>query len=389
MATATDVLQYPVQFLCAVRDTDREYQERHQYGIRIQLETEQGQQTELPDHRTDRDHDHHQRAAPAARVPVQQQGRDDHCSDKKQHHVEQAVDQLANDLGKTDDMQLYPSALEFVADILFEILGDLVRDFLVRLGETFLEPPLHGFTGVLELRAHLFELAAELVVVEALAGFRIEVHQRNQNRRGLFVVGNQVAAQAGARHVQLDHADGLRRSVVVRRYHRPALEALLGDHLVAGVGCPQGLEILAHHARYVKYRIAHIFQRIEKLRGIDGGLVGFHRQAQHIAEPFEILLVVLVVFDVGMVLRQHLLEACLEFQMAESVITEIDRHQRAQHHDEQPVIEDQALDQVPGVDIELRHITDDWQIAAVFNMRHRGLLLLIICPCRPAHSGNW
>ena len=123
MRSATDILQHPVKLLRPVTHPDGEYQERHQDREGIQFVTEGSEDTHLPHHRDKRNENHHHGGAETVCVQVQQQGGDDHSHCEESHYHQQAVDQIAHQLGEADDVD------RFVRIILGKTIADLFQLF--------------------------------------------------------------------------------------------------------------------------------------------------------------------------------------------------------------------------------------------------------------------
>ena len=103
---AADVLHDPVHLLRAVAHADGEDEERHQDRIGIELEAEGRHQAEQPDH-GDQRAGHHQRGrAHAAGVEPDDRRGDQRRQGEVQRHLHQAVDQVADQLGEADHVQL-------------------------------------------------------------------------------------------------------------------------------------------------------------------------------------------------------------------------------------------------------------------------------------------
>ena len=102
--TAADILDDTVQFLGAVTHPDGKHQEGHQDGKGIQFIAQGRQDAQLPDHRYQGTANDHERGAKALGIHVQQDNGDHHRYAKEGHHREQAVDQVADQLGEADDV---------------------------------------------------------------------------------------------------------------------------------------------------------------------------------------------------------------------------------------------------------------------------------------------
>ena len=116
-----------VDLLHAVGNTDGEDQERHQHRVRIEPEAEEVHQAQLPDHRHQRRAQHRHGAAHAVGEPQQQDQGDDEGDAEEHHHHHQAIDQVTDFLGETDDVDLHVGVLRFelVADLVFQLVGEL------------------------------------------------------------------------------------------------------------------------------------------------------------------------------------------------------------------------------------------------------------------------
>ena len=99
-------------------------------------------------------------------------GGDQRRDAEEHHHLDQAVDQVADQLGETDHVDL---------------------DLGVSLAATVLSSVLASSYFVAEL---LFEHLRQAVVVDALAGGRLLVQQRHDDHARLEVAGHQAADDA-------------------------------------------------------------------------------------------------------------------------------------------------------------------------------------------------
>ena len=87
-------------------DADREHQERHQNRVRIQPITQQTQNTQLPEHRHNRGQNRHERAGNAARVPEQQQRRQNNGNARKPGDGTDTLNQITDFFGEADNVDL-------------------------------------------------------------------------------------------------------------------------------------------------------------------------------------------------------------------------------------------------------------------------------------------
>ena len=133
------------------------------------------------------------RAAHAARVGVDDRGGDQRGDAEERHHLDQAVDQLADQLGEADDVDL-----------------DLRRLLAAR-------PCSTACASSYLARIFSSSTLRQAVVVDALAGAGLLVEQRHEDHARLEVVGDQAADDARARDVLLQLLDALRASRRRRR----------------------------------------------------------------------------------------------------------------------------------------------------------------------------
>ncbi|MNY22626.1 hypothetical protein D3C86_1562510 [compost metagenome] len=152
-------------------DADGEDQERHQHRVRIETEAHAVHQAQLPDHRHQGGGEHGDGAADTPGEPVQQHQGNHERDAEKHHHHDQAVDQVTDLLGETDNVNLHIGVLrlELVADLFFKLVGEL-------------------------LVVQLQQLALVLRV-------RVGLEQRHVDNARLEVVGDQAADLAGLEHV--------------------------------------------------------------------------------------------------------------------------------------------------------------------------------------------
>ncbi|MNF75202.1 hypothetical protein D3C84_572600 [compost metagenome] len=175
VGAAPDILHDAVHLLRAMGHADGEHQERHQDRERIEVVAQQRHQAQLPGHRDRRAEDHQRRAAHAAGVEVDDRGGDQRGRAEVHHHLHQAIDQVADQLGEADHADL-----------------DRPLALLARA-------PGLGVAAVLVLGAQLLlQHLGEGVVVDGLAGDRVLLQQRHEDHARLEVVAHQAADDAGA-----------------------------------------------------------------------------------------------------------------------------------------------------------------------------------------------
>ena len=117
-----------VDFLHTVGNTDSENQKRHQHRVRVDTKTNQMHQAQLPNHRHQGGGQYGNGAAHTPGEPVQQYPGDAEGDGEEHHHHHQTIDQVADLLGKTDNVNFHIGilCLEFGADFFFQQMGELL-----------------------------------------------------------------------------------------------------------------------------------------------------------------------------------------------------------------------------------------------------------------------
>ncbi|MNZ45171.1 hypothetical protein D3C78_628150 [compost metagenome] len=346
-ATA-DVLHDAVHLLRGMGYADGEHQERYEDGVRVQRVTEPGDDAELPDHRQQRTADHQQAAAQATGVGEDDEEGGHQRHGEERHHPDQAVDQVADQLGEADHADFH-RALPFLTGSLGVVVA-----------------------GVFEAQAQLvFQLAGELVVVDTLAVRRIAVEQRHHQHGGLEVVGDQAADDAGTGDVLPQRLDARLRAVVAVRHHRAALEAFLGHFGPAHAGRPQRLHPGAIDAGAEEQLVMHLLECVEVGRVEDVALRILHHHPYVVAQAAQRIAVGQEVLDVRMALGNHLLEARLQLQPGHGHVAEQHGHQQDAEHERQTVVEHDPFEQVAAACVEILEIPD-YRHYAFFHRTHEG-----------------
>ena len=213
-----NVLHDAVHLLRRMGHADGEDQKRHQHRVRVNRIAQPGNDAQLPDHRDQRAAHHQQGAAHATGVEVDDQQRGDYGQGKEHHYLDQAIDQVAHQLGKTDHANLVLSAA-----LLPGLAGGAVPAELDTVAQL------------------LFEQAGELLVVDALTGGRGGVQQGHDQHAGFEVAGHQAADDPGSANVLAQLFDVGSRALVSTGHHRATLKAFFGDFGPAYAWAPQRL----------------------------------------------------------------------------------------------------------------------------------------------------
>ena len=325
VGAAADILQHTVQLLGTVADPDSEHQERYQDRKRIQFKAQGRQQPELPYHRHQRAADHHQGGAQAMRVPVQQRGGYHHGDGEKTHYHEQAVQQVPHQLGEADDI-----------------------DRPVRVVPC-------------ELRPDILQLAAQFTVIQSRPGLRVTIEQRHNDGGRLRIVAYQVAHDPGPGNIGFDSGDGLRRTVVVSRYYRPALKTEFRYRLPAGVGRPDRFHTVAIHAGHEKDGVVDLLYVLKVLPGKNIAILDGDHHPQIVTKALEVNLVGLVVEYIGMVLGQRFLKARLQGNFGR-LVAQYQGDQQAQSHHHWAMVENQLFKKRAGLKVEFPQIRYNRQV---------------------------
>jgi hypothetical protein len=243
---AADVLHDAVHLLRAVRHADREHEERHEDRVWVELEAQERDQAELPGDGDQRARHDQERAAHAVRVGIQNRRRDQRRDGEESHHLAKPVDQLADDLREADDV----------------------------------DPDVRTFMRA----AHfLLERARKRGVVDALAGPRVALEQRNEHHARAEVAADQAADDARARDV-VPSSSTPRPSRRRRRASPAAAEALLGHLGPAHRRRPERLHPCAVDARRQHQLVADALQRLEVARVEDVAVAILDDDAHGVAE---------------------------------------------------------------------------------------------------------
>ncbi len=307
---AAHVLHDAVHLLRAMRHADGKYQERHQDRERIEREAQSGHQPQLPQHRHQRARHHQRGRAQAAGVCVDHQRGNRRGGAEVHQHLLHAGQQFGDQLRKADHVDLHRPG------------GRLVR--------------LH----------RLLDGMCQFAVVDGRAGRRVLVQQRHEDHGGLVVIAHQAADDAGARDVDLQLFDAARRAVISVRHHRPALEALLRHFGPAHRGGPHRFHPGAVHPGREEQRIIDLFQRFQVARLEDVALRVLHHHAQRVAQATQGRLVLQIVLDIRLPLRQHLLKAGVQVQTGGRQPAQHHGRYCAQQHHRHAVVEYQPLQPV-------------------------------------------
>ncbi len=156
-----------VDDLHAMADADREHEERHKHGIRIQAIPHRAQQPQLPHHRYSRAQQRYQGRVVATRIQQQQDLRYYECGQEEQRDLRGTLDQVADDFREPGNANTDRVRLVLIAD-------------------------------------QLLDTRRKFAVVEPLARFRIGVGQRRDNRGRPKVVGDESTDLARPQYVGLE-----------------------------------------------------------------------------------------------------------------------------------------------------------------------------------------
>ncbi|MCY1514751.1 hypothetical protein D9M68_493030 [compost metagenome] len=303
-----------VDLLYAVGNTDGEDQERHQHRVRVETEADGVHQAQLPDHRHQRGDEHGDGAADAPGEPIEQHQGDEEGDAEEHHHHDQAIDQVTHLLGKAHHVDFHVGVLGLVllADLLFQLVGEL---------------------AVIELQ--------QLALVVRV---RVGLEQGHVDDAGLEVVGHQAADLAGLEHVVAQLFQAGRGTVVGLRDDLAAGEAFLGHFGPANARAPQGLQAGTVDTGDVEDLVMDLPQGLHVLLAEDVAVDRFHRDTHGVAQVGQVVAVLDHLLDVGMMQRDHLLEAGGGPHL-QGLPEEEDADQQADDDHRRPVVEDQAFEE--------------------------------------------
>ena len=252
--------------------------------------------------------------------------------------------------------------------------------WILILGDSLAATVLSRVLASSYFAADLFvEHLRQPVIVDALAGARLLVEQRHEDHARLEVAGDQAADDARARDVLLQLLDALRRAVVAVRHHRAAAKALLGHLGPAHAGRPQRLHPRAIDARREKQLVVDLLQHLEVLRIEDVAVGVLDDDPNGVAEAAQVLLVGQVVLDVRLALRNHLLEARVQHELGRGEVAEHDGDDGAHDHHRQPVVEDEAFEQVARFPVEVRESANHRHLIEIVGDGCHGVILRTVC----------
>ncbi|VVP60459.1 hypothetical protein PS900_06194 [Pseudomonas fluorescens] len=352
MGATGDVLHDAVHLLRGVGHTDGEDQKRHQHRVRIDGVAEPGDNAQLPDHRDQRAADHQQGAAHATGVGVDDDQRRDDGQAEEHHHLDQAVDQVAHELGEADHPHL--------------VMAGAFDPGLTR----------SAVAGVFDLVAQLlFEHLRKRVVVDALATGGGFVHQRHDQHGRLEVAGHQAAHQTGAGDVLAQLFNVGRRALITVGHHRATLETVLGDFGPAHRRAPQRLHPRAVDAFGEEQLVVDLLEYVEVF-GVENIALGVLDHHPHrVAQPAQRVAVFQEVLDVRLALRNHFFEAGAQLQASHRHEAQHHGGERHQQHEQRAVVEHQPFEEVAGALVEIPQLADH-RHGVLFDIAHVWVLAL-------------
>ncbi|MDT4861620.1 hypothetical protein FQZ97_962320 [compost metagenome] len=130
----TDILHDPIHLLRPMAHADGEDQERNKNRVRIQTETNQWKQTQLPDHGNQGAGHHQGGTAQAAGEPLHHHGSDNHRNGEEEQDLAKPIDQVTHDLGKAHNVNADAILLILGANRFQPLRQQTVVQCLLRLG---------------------------------------------------------------------------------------------------------------------------------------------------------------------------------------------------------------------------------------------------------------
>ncbi|MCY1393795.1 hypothetical protein D9M71_87010 [compost metagenome] len=319
----------------------------------------------MPNHCNQRAAHHQQGTAHAAGVEVDDRKRSHHGQAEEHHHLDQAVDQVAHQFGKTDHTHLVGALALFPGFARGAVACELYL--------------------VAQL---LFDHSRELLVVDALAGSRGLVQQWHDQHSGFEVAGHQAANKAGTADVLAQTLDVLGRTLVGIGHHRATLEALLGDFSPAYPRAPQRFHPDAVDAFGEEQLIIDLLEDSQVV-GVENIALGILDHYPHrAAQASQRLAVLQEVLDVRLALRNHFLKAGAQFQATQCHVAQHQGGQRHQQHEQRPIVEYQPFQAIAGASVEITQVSDH-RHGVLFDIAHVWVLALnfrgLVRPTVPVH----
>ncbi|MDT4839171.1 hypothetical protein D3C85_884010 [compost metagenome] len=193
--------------------------------------------------------------------------------------------------------------------------------------------------------AKTFELLIEQAVVYWLAAIGVLFQQGRDDHARALVIRNQISEEPRTPDVRTQLCDGLSRTVVGVRHHRPPAKPLFCHFGPAHRWHPDGFHERPIDARREEKLVIDLLQYHQVLRVIDIALGVFNDNAQVVAESAQIRFVLQVVADERVGLWDQVLEASIHHQLA-GLQGEDDGQYCADEHDRQSIVEQQPLQSI-------------------------------------------
>ncbi|MNF84965.1 hypothetical protein D3C84_673470 [compost metagenome] len=170
-------------------------------------------------------------------------------------------------------------------------------------------------------------------VIERLFGLSIVVQQRNDNRTRAEIRGYKAPDNSGSHDVGLQFFHTCLRPIEGVRHDRATVDTLFRYGHPTNAARPKRLDIRALYTRQKYQLIVDLLQRVQIFRVKNISIVGGNDDSQAIAQSLEIILMGKIVLNVWVIIWDHCLEACIQFQMSRLESQE-QCHQQAQKHDQ-------------------------------------------------------
>ena len=270
-----------------MRNGDSENQEWHQDRHRVERQAEDRQQAEQPDHRYDGADERIGSQHAGTRIPVEQHGGDGEGGGKETDHAGGAVGDVADRLGKADDVHRY----------------------LIALG-----------TG-----ANAFKLPGHFLEVEAATGLGIFLLQRGHHHGGRTVEGNDPAAPVRLADVFPYLGQLFRRAGKVRGHDVATAKAVFDDFGEANVRGKQRSYRAALDALDVEHVFGDLVQGVHERLGVDVAMLRLEGD-QNLVGAAKAVLVLQEGLHVLVLERNHFRETGADLEVGRG---------NGQHHGEQ------------------------------------------------------
>jgi len=161
---------------------------------------------------------------------------------------------------------------------------------------------------------YCFKILTKLAVIQRFTGLWIDIQQRQFNQRRLHIRGNIAANNTGPADIlpQVFHPGWIPFPLGC---HRPAFEAQLGHFGPAQTGGPETTHVALINTRQEIERVVDLLQMLLIFLGKNVALFVFDHHADGVPHAAHRFLVGKIILDIGMGLRNHVIETGIDRQL--------------------------------------------------------------------------